>query len=135
MGALLIGVATQGFTQDSLKNSVIIEQVDVVPQFKGGIRGWQTYLQNNLDLNDVVEAMDSVMYANYGSKQSAILEFIVCEDGEVCEVNVVNKNKVSPEFAKEVLRIMKRSPKWVPAMKDGKPVRTRFRQPIVAIIE
>ncbi|MNN03010.1 Gram-negative bacterial tonB protein [compost metagenome] len=79
--------------------------------------------------------MDSVAYAKYGSKQTAILNFIVCEDGAICNIEIENREKVSPEFAKAVLAAMRKSPQWMPALVKGKPVKTKFRQPVVAVIE
>ena len=113
----------------------IYEKVDAMPQFIGGRSGWQSFVVKEMDITPVIEAMDSTSYANYGTKQTAILEFTVCEDGEVCDIEVINKGGISPEFAEEALRVMKKSPKWKPGLKDSKPVRTRFRQPITAILD
>lgn len=79
--------------------------------------------------------MDSTHYVDFGLRQTAILEFTVCEDGEVCEIDILNESKISPAFAEEAIRDMKRSPKWKPAMKNNQAVRTRFRQPITAILD
>ncbi len=96
---------------------------------------WSKFIQNNLDLSGTVRAMDSVAYAKYGSRQTAILKFIVCEDGAICNIEIENPDRVSPEFAKAVLSAMRRSPQWMPGQVKGKPVKTRFRQPVVAVIE
>ncbi|RKE43257.1 energy transducer TonB [Sphingobacterium detergens] len=113
----------------------IAQKVDDFPYFKGGVVAWSRFLQNNLDLTRTVGAMDSVAYAKYGSKQTAILNFIVCEDGAICNIEIENREKVSPEFAKAVLAAMRKSPQWMPALVKGKPVKTKFRQPVVAVIE
>ncbi len=113
----------------------IAQHVDDFPYFKGGVVAWSRFLQNNLDLSGTIRAMDSVAYAKYGSRQTAMLKFIVCEDGEICNIEIENPDKVSPEFAKAVLSAMRRSPQWMPGQVKGKPVKTRFRQPVVAVIE
>jgi len=133
----LVWWGTLAFAQEETtvsKDTSIVRDVDKVPQFPGGTRGWIRFVQNNMDITDVVMAMDSTAYVQYGLKQTAYLEFTVCEDGEICDIDILNKNKISPEFAREVFRIMKKSPKWQPAMLGDKPVRTRFRQPIVAVL-
>lgn len=117
------------------KDTIIVGYVDQIPQFPGGIRGWQRFLQHNLDVTEAIQAMDSTAYVNYGMKQTAYLEFTVCEDGKICDIEIVNKDKISPEFAEEALRVMEKSPKWKPAKLHDKVVRTRFKQAITAILD
>lgn len=116
-------------------DTAIVTSVDVYPQFRGGVNGWTKFVQQNLNLRDVVNSIDSTTYVAYGLRQTAVLEFTVCEDGSVCDALIVNQNKISPEFAKEALRLIRKSPKWTPAKKEGKGVRTRFRQSIVAVLD
>ncbi|MBD1423414.1 energy transducer TonB [Sphingobacterium chuzhouense] len=116
------------------KDSLIVYDVDRYAQFNGGVTGWNRFVRENLDIRDIVSSIDSTTYVDYGLKQTAIMEFTVCEDGIVCDIEIVNRNKISPEFVEEALRVMKKSPKWMPALKNGKPVRTRFKQSIVAIL-
>lgn len=123
-------IAKRDIPADSL-----VQNVDDFPYFKGGVVAWSRFLQNNLDLSRTVGAMDSVAYARYGSRQTAVLKFIVCEDGSICNIEIENPDKVSPEFAKAVLSVMRKSPPWMPGQVKGKPVKTRFRQPVVAVIE
>ncbi|GGH04419.1 hypothetical protein FAZ19_05660 [Sphingobacterium alkalisoli] len=117
-----------------LQDTSVVEHVDIYPQFRGGVKRWNEFLSRNLDIRNAIYAMDSTAYVDYGIKQTAILEFTVCEDGEVCDVEIVNQHNISPEFAKEALRVMKRSPKWSPGLVNGKPVRTRFRQSVTAVL-
>lgn len=118
-----------------LQDTSVVEHVDVYPQFRGGVKRWNEFLSRNLDIRQAIYAMDSTAYVDYGIRQTAILEFTVCEDGEVCDVEIVNRHKISPEFAEEALRVMNKSPKWAPGLVEGKPVRTRFRQSVTAILE
>lgn len=111
-------------------DTTIYTQVDVIPQFSKGVRGWNDFLNKNLDIKKIQWSIDEETYAKYGLIQRAQLEFTVCEDGTVCDIEVLNAAKISPEFAEEVLRVMNKSPKWKPALLDGRPVRTRFRQPV-----
>jgi len=129
-------ISTLGIAQtNTVQDSTIVREVDVVPQFQGGIKGWQRFLEKTIDIRDAIREMDSTQYVEYGLRQTAILEFTVCEDGEVCEIEIVNKSKISPAFAEEALRVMERSPKWKPAIKNNQAVRTRIRQLITAIME
>ncbi|HMR18046.1 MAG TPA: energy transducer TonB [Sphingobacterium sp.] len=116
------------------QDSIAFREFDVAPQFRGGSIGWQRFLQNNLDIREAIRAIDSTAYVEYGLRQTALLEFTICEDGKVCEIVITNKHNISPEFAKEALRVMNHSPKWIPAQANGQPVRTRIRQSITAIL-
>ncbi|HLS94145.1 MAG TPA: energy transducer TonB [Sphingobacterium sp.] len=116
-------------------DTAVVEEVDTYPQFRGGLEGWSRFVRGNLNLRNVINAMDSTAYVDYGLRQTAILEFTVCEDGRVCDIEIANKTKISPEFAEEAMRIMKRSPKWTPARKEGKGVRMRFKQSITAVLQ
>ncbi len=113
----------------------IVRQVDKIPQFRGGTSGWSTFVRNNFNAYQVIESLDSVDYVKYGARQVAILEFIVCEDGTICNIEITNKDKISPAFAREALRVMKQSPKWEPAIYNDRAVKTRIRQSIVGVLE
>lgn len=109
----------------------IYTEVDVIPRFSGGARGWSNFLNKNLNVRNIQESIDEDSYISFGLVQQANLEFTVCEDGKVCDIEVLNADKISPEFKEEVMRVMQRSPRWKPALRDGQPVKTRFRQPVV----
>ena len=47
-------------------------------------------------------------------------EFTVGTDGRISDVTITSTT--DEEFSKELVRVIKRSPKWKPAMKDGQPV-------------
>lgn len=49
------------------------------------------------------------------------VEFYVEADGDLSEFNVTGP--LGPQFDKESLRILRESPAWTPALKDGKKVR------------
>jgi TonB family protein len=61
------------------------------------------------------------------------VEFIVCKDGEICEFNVVKG--VEKEMDAEVVRVLKKMPKWIPAKSDGKPRRSYFTLPVQFALE
>ncbi|HLT87344.1 MAG TPA: energy transducer TonB [Sphingobacterium sp.] len=133
--AFLLSVTFGTLSAQAPRDSLIVYDVDTHAQFKeGGVAGWNRFVRENLDIRDLISSIDSTTYVDYGLKQTAIMEFTVCEDGIVCDIEIVNKHKISPEFAEEALRVMKKSPKWTPALKNGKPVRTRFKQSIVAVL-
>lgn len=135
MVAFCLGINQVVFAQEIKSIDTTFQKLDIIPQFPGGNRGWQRFLERNMDIMEAAEAMDSTAYVNYGMRQTAQLEFTVCEDGEVCDIVIINRDKISPEFAKEALRVMKNSPKWQPAKVGERSVRTRMKQSITAILE
>lgn len=132
--SMALGVLMSSARADSASRvmiDTIHTEVDVIPRFSGGARGWSNFLNKNLNVRSIQESIDEDSYISFGLVQQAHLEFTVCEDGEVCDIEVLNGDKISPAFEEEVMRVMKRSPRWKPALRDGQPVKTRFRQPIV----
>lgn len=108
----------------------LFTKVEKQPEFPGGIAGWRKFLYANLDPQVVLKDLPK---KTKQFKQTAIVQFIVCTDGTVCEVKVVND--VLPSVKQEAERVINHSGKWVPAMQDGKKVKTRFTQAITFMVE
>ena len=58
--------------------------------------------------------------------------FVVGEDGKVGSVEIMNS--LCEQLDKLVVNLIKKSPAWTPAMKDGKPVATVLFQPVTFMI-
>jgi antitoxin component YwqK of YwqJK toxin-antitoxin module len=99
--------------------------VEIEAAFPGGDSKWRRYMELNFNPNTIADAMPS------GIKkitQTAIVEFIVCTDGTICDVKVINE--VLPALKKEAERVISQGPKWIPAVLNGKPVKSFRKQPI-----
>ncbi len=57
------------------------------------------------------------------------VSFVVEKDGSIQNVKV--EKGVSSILDEEAMRVVRNMPKWTPAMKDGKEVRTSLTLPIV----
>jgi hypothetical protein len=59
---------------------------------------------------------------------TVVCSFVVLKDGTISEVMALN----DPGYgvAEEAVRVLKKSPKWIPAMQQGKPVTYRQKQSI-----
>lgn len=85
-------------------------------------------------LKEVNEAPvpEGVIFTDYFKKNfhakekpaSVQLSFVVEKGGVVRDIKTFGE--VSPEITKEVIRVVKASPKWKPGKKDGKTVRVRY---------
>jgi TonB family protein len=93
--------------------------------FEGGADAWRKFLENNLQ------------YPNYAQKKSiegvVKVQFIVSNTGEVSEMAIISSPHES--LSKEVLRLMKLSPNWLPAILLNEPVMYRHIQSITFKLE
>jgi len=88
---------------------------DTPPVFGTGASFYQAYIYPHFQ------------YTEYMADKQAIVEyeFTVGEDGKLRDINIISSTDEA--FSKELVRVLKRCPKWTPAMKDGKPVPYTFR--------
>ncbi|MEP7141293.1 MAG: energy transducer TonB [Ferruginibacter sp.] len=105
----------------------IFTKVENEAQFPGGQQAWIRYLQKNLNANAPVENG-----APPGTYQ-VIVKFIVSKDGSISDVNAESKHGYGMED--EAVKIIKRGPKWTPALQNGRNVNAYRRQPITFIVE
>ena len=57
------------------------------------------------------------------------MEFTIGTDGKVKDVRVLEG--ASPALDAEALRVIRKSPRWTPGMKDGKPVQVTYSMPVI----
>lgn len=119
-------IAFNGFSQKK-KDSVIttidttaFTRVDVESSFKGGTQAFANYLSNSLNY-----PRDA---AKKNIQGTVVVQFVVDETGKVKEVQATSGPM---ELREEAERVMRKSPKWTPAQKDGKPLKSLKKQPIV----
>jgi len=95
-------------------------------EYPGGVQAWVRYLQKNLRapeaaLNDVGQGR-------------VVVRFVVDKDGNVSEVEAIS----GPEqngMREEAVRVIKKSGKWVPALQNGRYVKTVKVQPVIFEID
>ena len=104
----------------------VYEKVEIEAAFPGGVNAWRLYLQQNLKANVPVKKG-----APAGTYQ-VIVRFIVSTDGQITDVEAETDYGYGME--KEVIRIIKKGPKWLPAMQNGKSVNAYRRQPITFLV-
>jgi protein TonB len=105
----------------------IFTKVENEAQFPGGTAAWVRYLQKNLNANTPVDNG-----ARSGTYQ-VIVKFIVSKDGSISDVQPETKHGYGME--EEALKIIKRGPKWTPALQNGRNVNAYRRQPITFVVE
>jgi len=107
------------------ENDVVFVKVEREATFPGGEAGWKTFLEKTLVPDNAQEAVPK---RKKEFIETVIIRFIVNKEGKL--LNIVAENKVHPAIAAEAIRVMKKSPLWIPAMQNGRPVNAYRRQPI-----
>jgi hypothetical protein len=97
------------------------------PHYPGGDSAWKEYLRAVLNPK-LAERYVKIPKGEKEGWQTVILEFVVAEDGEVSGVHVVNGDEVDARLAEEAMRVMRLSPKWVPATFYGEKVKWTCQQ-------
>ena len=115
---------------DTIDNK-IFTKVDVEASFPGGENEWRNYLKKNLKINKVADEV-TIPRGKKELKQTIIVKFIVDKTGNIRDVSVENP-EAEPNCIAEAMRIIKVSPKWVPAQQNGRVVNAYRRQPITFV--
>jgi protein TonB len=92
------------------------------PQFPGGAAAWMRFLSRNLQAPALMEP---------GEMKTVLVRFLVSEDGTVTGFEVVQSGGAA--FDNEVIRVLKKMPKWKPALRNGQPTAVPFTQPVTFI--
>ena len=99
------------FDSDMVKNKDLI-----LPHFPNGDDAMTKFIDKNL------------VYPSEAKKQEihgeVITQFVVEADGRLTDIQVMQS--VHPLLDNEAVRVAKLMPKWVPAMKKGKPIKVKF---------
>jgi hypothetical protein len=97
------------------------------PRFPGGDSGWKSWVASVVNPKLARRYVD-VPKGEKEAWETVILEFAVAEDGTVSDIRVANPNEVNPRLAEEAMRVMRLSPKWVPATFYGETVKWTCQQ-------
>ncbi|MEO5984523.1 MAG: N-acetylmuramoyl-L-alanine amidase, partial [Ferruginibacter sp.] len=104
----------------------IFTEVEVDPQFPGGISGWQNYLKTHINpMLPVDEGWKA------GTYQITVL-FIVDKDGNISDVNT--KDFTNSKTALHCIDLIKKGPRWIPAKQNGVSVKAYKKQPITFVV-
>jgi protein TonB len=104
----------------------IFTKVENEAEFPGGLAGWSNYLRKNLDPNTPVD--NGAPEGNY----TVVVRFVVSKDGSISDVQAETKFGYGMED--EAMKIIKKGPKWKPALQNGRNVNAYRRQPITFVV-
>lgn len=92
------------------------------PRFPGGDSAWKDWVVTVVNPR-LARRYVTVPKGEKMAWQTVILEFAVAEDGTVSDIRVTNPDEVNPRLAEEAMRVMRLSPKWIPATFYGETVK------------
>src|SRR5688572_23456864 len=92
------------------------------PAFPGGEAAWLGFLRKFLQAPADLEP---------GERKEVKVRFWIDEEGKISRFEIIQSG--GSDFDKEVLRVMKKMPKWEPAMQRGRKVAVAFTQPVTFI--
>ena len=125
MAVMCLVTAYAQKTVVSQSNQSVYDEVEVMPEFPGGMQAMIEYLNTN------------IKYPKDAIKQEVggrvMVMFVVETDGSLSNVRVARK--VFPSLDAEAVRVVKSMPKWKPGKEKGRPVRVNFTMPIVFSIK
>ena len=121
---------TDSIKASELRNYVAEQMLDtevqILPKFPGGNDAWLRYLERNLNVR--VAHQHGAPNGHY----TVTISFLVNVDGSISDVRA--ENDPGYKTAEEAVRVIRKSPRWIPAIRDGKNVKYRQKQNIVFVV-
>jgi len=120
---LLFVFSTETVAQEVSKNNDFkkVTEVSVKPDFPGGMVEFYKFVGQNYKMPAEVtkQKLNGKVY----------LKFMIEKDGSLTNIEIL-RDKIGYGAGEEAARVLKLSPKWIPASDQGKPVRVMYSLPI-----
>lgn len=100
----------------------IFDKVEIEASFPGGDAKWRQYLERNA--NGQVASDNGAPEGTY----TTVVQFVVDKDGNISDVRALTSHGYGMED--EAIRVIKKGPKWTPAVQNGRQVKAYRKQPI-----
>ncbi|MEI9958074.1 MAG: energy transducer TonB [Ferruginibacter sp.] len=97
----------------------VADYAEIMPSYPGGVEALRKFLQKNLTNPKEMEE---------GEEVSVKMKFVVGIDGKLQSFETVQDG--GEEFNKEVMRVLKKMPNWVPGKTHGQNVSVYFTIPV-----
>jgi periplasmic protein TonB len=105
--------------QPEFNPQIPVDHPDVQPEFPGGMSKLRTFLQNNLTNPKDMEE---------GEMVSVKIKFVVGYDGKLKSFETIEDG--GSEFNREVIRVLKKMPEWIPGKSNGRNVSVYYTIPV-----
>lgn len=108
---------------DPIDSNSTFTRVEIESSFPGGPAGWLDFMNQNLRYPD--RAVD------HNAQGTAVISFIVDASGQIDQNSICIIRSVEYSIDNESLKLIRNSPDWIPAMQNGRRLRSYKRQPVV----
>jgi hypothetical protein len=108
---------------NQLDSSLCVEKEAYFP---GDEKSWRNFLAKNLNAN--VPVKNRAPEGTY----MVLVQFIVDKEGQVTDIKPLTKFGFGME--EEVVRILKKAPRWTPAFQFGRNVKAYRKQPVTFVV-
>ena len=120
----------KGLVKSFTENGIVIDSVFTREEkeagFPGGEKGWRSYLEQNL--NPDVPVKRKSPPGTYNVR----IKFIVQKDGSITDISAETSFGYGME--EEVIRVITKGPKWIPAVQYGRKVKAYRIQPVTFVV-
>ena len=100
----------------------IFDKVEIEASFPGGDSKWRQYLERNA--NGQVATDNGAPEGTY----TTVVQFVVDKEGNISDVRALTNHGYGMED--EAMRVIRKGPKWTPAVQNGRQVKAYRKQPI-----
>jgi len=100
----------------------IFDKVEIEASFPGGDAKWKRYLETNC--NGQVATDHGAPEGTY----TTVIQFVVDKEGNVSDVKALTNHGYGME--EEAMRVIRKGPRWTPAVQNGRQVKAYRKQPI-----
>lgn len=114
---VMVGYAPLVFDDDA--EYISPSSYDTPPRFVGDDIALQQYLKRNLNFEEINK---------YQMTGTVVILFNVDKNGFVRRPTIVSP--LFPPIDNEILRVIRKMPRWIPAQKDGEPVYSSYELPV-----
>lgn len=108
-------------------STIIFQKYESGPSFKGGNEAWLKFLNKHIDYD--VARFNDAPRGIYRVK----VQFTIQADGSLTDCKPLTRFGYGLE--EEVIRALKKSPPWNPAIQSGKPVKSMYAQLVNFAVE
>jgi len=116
----------KNFTENGIVTDSVFTREEKEAGFPGGEKGWRSYLERNL--NPDVPIKRKARPGTYNVR----IKFIVQKDGSISDISAETTYGYGME--EEVIRVITKGPKWVPAVQYGRKVKAYRIQPVTFVV-
>lgn len=121
-----VGIIWNKNDDGKINLDTVYTREEIESEFPGGIKGWSSYLQKKLNAQVPVDKKAPKGY------YTVVVRFTIEKDGSITDI--IPETNVGYGCENEVVRLIKKGPKWKPANQYGRIVKSVKRQPVTFVV-